>query len=246
MSTGPATIDLHGRLKGLSPEQRRLFVALLKKEGLDVLRMPIPKAFDSGPVPLSFAQERFWFLQQLTPDSPAYNESLVFRLDGALDRPALERALSEIWRRHEVLRIRIEGSAGALRQVAQPVPATLLPLIDLGGGPQSEREAEALRRIRADSEKAFDPAAGPLYRLALYRLADQRHILCIVLHHLVMDAFALRVLVSELSALYRASRRASHRRCPSRRFNTRTTRVGNARSWARSCSRISWRIGASG
>jgi hypothetical protein len=99
-------------LTDLSPEERELLLLLLKKEGLDPLRLPIPRRQGDDDAPLSFAQERFWFLQQFDPDNPAYNIPIALRLAGSLDLAALELSLDEIVQRHDVLRAAFVDQAG--------------------------------------------------------------------------------------------------------------------------------------
>ena len=164
---------------------------------------PVPR---TGPLPLSFAQERLWFLEQMDPGSPLYNMPMALRLTGPLDPAALERALAEVVRRHEVLRTRLVDDDGQPRQ--EIVPAEIagfqLDLDDLRALPDTRREAAARRRAAADAARSFDLARSPLLRARLSRLADDDHLLLLVMHHAVSDGWSMGVLVREAAALYRA------------------------------------------
>jgi amino acid adenylation domain-containing protein len=153
---------------------------------------------------LSFAQQRLWFLDQWQPGTGVYNIAAAMRLSGPLDGAALERSLREIVRRHEVLRTTFPSARGQPAQViAQDLPLRL-PLTDLGGLPEGEREAEA-RRLAAEVARApFDLACGPLLRVKLVRLGDEEHLFLVAMHHIVSDGWSIGVLNREVAALYGA------------------------------------------
>ncbi len=201
--------DLARRLETLSPKQRRLIELRLarerKEETLGGSIEPQPR--DGRPFPLSFAQQRLWFLDQLEPGSPWYNMAYPLRLTGRLDAPALAAALSEIRRRHETLRTTFslagDGEEEAV-QVVGPPTGLPLPLVDLRGLPLASREAELLRLVRAEARRPFDLARGPLLRALLYKIAEDDHALILTMHHIVCDGWSLGVLVRELGeALFR-------------------------------------------
>ncbi len=154
--------------------------------------------------PLSYAQERLWFLQRLQPDSSAYNLPFPLEVAGALDLPALAASLAELVRRHESLRTHFTLVDGAPRQVVDPPPAAALPLLDLTALPERRRDPEARRLARAEARRPFDLATGPLVRHAVARLAPDDHALYLTLHHVAGDGWSTGVLSRELSALYRA------------------------------------------
>ena len=154
--------------------------------------------------PLSFAQERLWFLDRLDPGRPVYNLPRVLRLAGALDVGALERALEEVVRRHEVLRTRFPEAGGRPVQRIDPAAEVDLPLHDLSALSPVEREAEARRRVDEGVSAPFDLAAGPLFRAALLRLGVEEHVLILCMHHIVSDGWSMGVLFGELAALYAA------------------------------------------
>ncbi|MFL6125537.1 amino acid adenylation domain-containing protein, partial [Actinophytocola sp.] len=155
-----------------------------------------------GVVPLSFAQQRLWFLDQLVPGSPFYNSPHVVRLRGGVDVGVLGRVLSEVVGRHESLRTRFVSVDGAPRQVVGGVGVVSVELVDVSGGADPETDA---RETAADRvARPFDLAVGPLVRVTLIRLADDDHVLCVVAHHIVSDGWSMGVFASELNALYEA------------------------------------------
>ncbi|WP_441287561.1 amino acid adenylation domain-containing protein [Sorangium sp. KYC3313] len=167
---------------------------------------PAPRVGEEAP--LSFAQQRLWFLDQLEPESATYNVPAALRLRGALDLTALARAIAEVVRRHEVLRATIHAVDGRPVQRFQGARETSdawpLPLVDLSEVPAHDRE-EALQ-IDASREAArpFDLENGPLLRATLFRLAPDEHVLVVTLHHIASDGWSLGVLAHELTAAYTA------------------------------------------
>jgi amino acid adenylation domain-containing protein len=163
---------------------------------------PVPR---TDRLPLSFAQQRLWLLDQLEPDAATYNIPSVLEMTGPLDKPALERALSEIVRRHEALRTAFSVTDGAEPvQVISPAVPVTLPVVDLRDVPVADRRREADQRIKADARQPFDLAHGPLLRLQLLRLGDEEHLLQLNVHHIVSDGWSAVVFARELSALYKA------------------------------------------
>jgi amino acid adenylation domain-containing protein len=165
---------------------------------------PVPRA---GALPLSFAQQRLWFLDQLEPESSAYVISFALHLDGRLDRAALGRALTEIVRRHETLRTRFVLEDGdPLQAVAEPF-AVEPPAVDLSGLPEEARESEALRLATMLGRRPMDlaaPEGGSLLRVTLLKLAESGHAMLISLHHIAADGWSMGVFLRELGALYAA------------------------------------------
>ena len=165
---------------------------------------PFVTAPRAGEPPLSFTQERFWFLDQLTPDTATYNVPMILRIEGQLDRLALERSLSEIVRRHEALRTTFVVVDGApVQRIAAPEPIKL-PVVDLGAAPDDTRMEEALAVARREFEKPFDLAVGPLFRAQALCLAAEDHLLVLTIHHSIFDGWSKNVLYRELAALYTA------------------------------------------
>jgi len=155
-------------------------------------------------LPLSFAQERLWFLDQMEPGCPAYNVPAAFRLTGPLDVAALERSLNEIVRRHEALRTTFVAIEGRPTQIIAPNLRISMPVTDLGALPQAARESEMRRLTMEDAQRPFDLALGPLLRARVLRLAPRDHAFLLTAHHIVSDGWSIRVLVRELTALYGA------------------------------------------
>ncbi|HYO67456.1 MAG TPA: amino acid adenylation domain-containing protein, partial [Archangium sp.] len=154
---------------------------------------------------LSFAQQRLWFLDQYQPGTALYNMPAALRLEGALDVGALERAFTELVRRHEVLRTTFQVREGKPVQVVAPASRWALEITDLGYLPPPEREAEAMRLADEDARQPFDLARGPLLRTRLMRLGEQDHLLSMGLHHTISDGWSIAVLIRDMVALYEAS-----------------------------------------
>ncbi|MES1242784.1 MAG: amino acid adenylation domain-containing protein, partial [Acidobacteriota bacterium] len=162
----------------------------------------LPRPLESG-IPLSFAQERLWFLDRLQPGSAAYVMPAALRLSGLLDAAALGRAFDGVARRHAILRAVFADSEGAPAQSILPFAPLAMPVIDLAGLPAERREPEASRIARAASREPFDLETGPLLRLRLLKLAETEHLAVLTLHHIAADGWSLGVLAREVAALYR-------------------------------------------
>ncbi|HEV7786087.1 MAG TPA: amino acid adenylation domain-containing protein, partial [Thermoanaerobaculia bacterium] len=156
------------------------------------------------PLPLSFAQERLWFLDRLDPGSSVYNVPTAVRLTGALDVEALGRAVEEIVRRHASLRTTFAVCAGRPAQVVAPRLGLARPLVELAALPAAWQEAEVRRLVREETARPFDLARGPLLRAVLLRLSEREHVAVFTLHHIVSDAWSMGVLVREVAAHYGA------------------------------------------
>ncbi len=165
---------------------------------------PIAPGERDDRIPLSFAQQRLWFLDQLEPGNLAYNIPTVVRLQGQLDVVALQRSLQEIVRRHEVLRTRFLADGGQPHQVIEPELQLELPVIDLSHLPETEREVEARRRATELVRQPFDLARDPLLRGMLLRLGAEEHMAVMVMHHIVSDAWSIGIFINELTMLYQA------------------------------------------
>jgi amino acid adenylation domain-containing protein len=176
--------------------------ALRSEAGLEA--PPIEPITREDDIPLSFAQQRLWFLDQLAPANLFYNIPTAVRLEGALDVEALQRSLNEIVRRHEVLRTTFRVKDGKPIQVIAPKPSVSLPVEDLTHLAEEEREAEALRLVQEEARQPFDLTEGPLLRARLLRLGDRDHVAAVTTHHIVSDGWSMGIFVEELSALYGA------------------------------------------
>jgi acyl carrier protein len=162
---------------------------------------PVPR---EGDLPLSFAQQRLWFLDKLAEGGVAYNVPAAIRLEGELDVAALERAFGEVVRRHEVLRTTFPEVGGQPVQRIHPVLEVRLSVTDLRHLPAEAREAEARRHANAELRTAFDLARGPLFRAGLLRLDAQDHVVLFTMHHVVADGWSGEILIREIAALYEA------------------------------------------
>ncbi|HEX8127476.1 MAG TPA: amino acid adenylation domain-containing protein [Pyrinomonadaceae bacterium] len=177
------------------------------RAGTTVAAPPVEPVERVGALPLSFAQQRLWFLDKLEPGSPFYNLPAALRLEGALDEMALERSLNEIVRRHEVLRTNFQIVDGEPKQIIASQRQLVLEKIDLSYLPPTERETAKRRQIDGEARQGFDLSRDALVRARLLRLEHDRHVLLITLHHIVCDGWSVGVLVRELGALYGAYRR---------------------------------------
>lgn len=155
-------------------------------------------------IPLSFAQERLWFLDQLGLAETAYNLPAAIRMKGALDVAALTMSLEELVRRHESLRTRFELIDGkGVQRIDEPA-SFIVAIMDLSGLPEQVRTAEIERLMDEASTQTFDLATGPLFRARLIKRGPEDHSLFVIMHHIVSDGWSLSVMMHELSALYPA------------------------------------------
>ncbi|HEX7240316.1 MAG TPA: amino acid adenylation domain-containing protein, partial [Longimicrobiaceae bacterium] len=159
---------------------------------------------DGSPLPLSFAQARLWFIDQLQPGSAAYNVPVPLRVRGAVDARALAAALSELARRHEALRTVFRATEGEPVQVVLPASSSPLPTVDLRALSPEAREIETGRLAAEDAARPFDLARGPLLRTTLVRSGEGELALLVNMHHVVSDEWSLEIFFRELSALYEA------------------------------------------
>ncbi|RKH74771.1 non-ribosomal peptide synthase/polyketide synthase [Corallococcus aberystwythensis] len=165
---------------------------------------PLRARTGQDPAPLSFAQQRLWFLAKLDPDSTNYNLPVAVSLDGFLDVPALARGLRDLHQRHESLRTTFQERDHQPVQVITAESALPAAWTDVSALPEAEREAALQRLIEHESWRPFDLETGPLWRVLLVRLSGQRHALLFTLHHVISDGWSMGVLVQELTALYTA------------------------------------------
>ncbi|HEV7843670.1 MAG TPA: condensation domain-containing protein, partial [Pyrinomonadaceae bacterium] len=203
-----ATSDTTVRLSRLSAAKRALLEKRLQSRMAEMAEAQTIQRRSSkyeGNLPLSFAQRRLWFIDQLEPASFAYNITTALRLIGSLDVNALERCLNEIVRRHEALR-----TTFALNDEQQPVQVIApelklsLRVEDLSELPEAEREAEAARLATNEAQRPFDLAHGPLLRARLLRLGTEDHALLFTMHHIISDGWSMGVLVGEVGTIYTA------------------------------------------
>jgi amino acid adenylation domain-containing protein len=191
----PTVAGLAEWIAGKQRDQERLLLPPLR-----------PVAHDHEP-PLSFAQQRLWFLHQIQPDSTSYSLPAAVRLIGTLDVAALEQSLNAIVQRHETLRTTFAGYAAAGQPTQRIAPTIDLPLLlhDLTHLPPDARDAELRRQMALAVQQPFDLAAGPLLRVLVLRLEQSEHVLLLVMHHIIADGWSLGVLIREMSIYYTAA-----------------------------------------
>jgi aspartate racemase len=193
-----------GLLGQLREQKPAILEFLQKAEALERQQPSLKAAPRRGNLPLSFAQQRLWFLDQLEPGSAIYNIPVGLRLGGALNVPVLQRCMSEVLRRHESLRTRFEAVKGQPVQVIQSGASLEMPLVDLRGLPGPEREAEAKRLCMEEARRPFDLQLDLMLRAGLLRLGETDHILFLNMHHIASDGWSMGLLVRELRTLYEA------------------------------------------
>ncbi len=179
-------------------------VALLQREQHGLEAPPLTRIPREGAIPLSFAQQRLWFLDQLEPMNPLYNMPYVMRLSGALDVAVLEQAINTLGERHETLRTRFELIDGNPAQIIEPWQPLHIAVEDLTVMPADQRESEARQLVRAETSTPFDLRKGPLLRVLLVRIDAADHVLVLNTHHIIGDGWSFRVVTQELAALYEA------------------------------------------
>ena len=193
------------RIIELSPAKRALLELRLKKNGTDIPgKQTIPRRAKRGRAPLSFAQQRLWFLNQLEPNSRAYNQPKAIRVRGVLDVEALQKTLGAIVTRHEVLRSTYFSMDGSPVQVIAEDRLVELPVIDLSEWPDVQREAEAQRLIVVRTQSLFDLSQDLMLRATLLRLREEEHVLLLVTHHIASDGWSSGILSREIAMLYKA------------------------------------------
>ena len=197
--------DAKQRFAALSEEQRQRLARRLVRARDVGARVQIARQPRNGATfPLSFAQQRIWFLNQLAPLNSAFNIGQSIRLRGPFDLDALTGSLAEIVRRHDSLRTTFESVDGVPRQRIAPHLDVPLALCDLEDLPAGQREAEAARQMAEENRRPWSLETGPLFRAKVWRIAATDHMLLLVLHHIISDGWSWGVIGRELTTLYRA------------------------------------------
>lgn len=197
--------DFSSRLTDLPPERRALLLSLREEQYASAQITPIPRRQQTGLCPVSFVQQRFWFLDQLSPGNTTYNNPAIgLHLTGELNISALQRSLDEIIDRHEILRTTFTTVDGKLFQTIAPARPLSLPLLDMEMLPVAERIDEALRQITTAFDSVFNLSQGPLMKACLVRLNTQEHLFFLLMHHSITDHSSNTLLIRELSLLYSA------------------------------------------
>jgi len=189
----------------MTAEERALIDSILRKEGVAPPKADsiLPRG-DHGPAPLSFAQQRLWFFDQFEPGNVVYNLITKVLFEGDLNVEALERAFSEIVRRHEALRTAFDFKEGQPVQIVMPDQPIRMNLIDLTHLPEKDQQDRTEDIFHAEASRPFDLKTGPLLRTTLLQLREDKHLLLFAVHHIVSDAWSTGVLIDELGELYAA------------------------------------------
>jgi hypothetical protein len=197
----------------LSPNKRQLLELLLKEkekarkaEAVPQKATPakIPRREKFSPGPVSSAQQRLWFIDQLDPGTPAFNIPAAVRLLGSLNVEILRNCFDEIIKRHEALRTSFAADDGLPVQVIAPSLKFEIPLIDIRHLPEAERMAHVEKLVTNECQRSFDLMRSPLMRATLVALAEHDHVLLMMMHHIIGDVWSVRVVMKELAALYEA------------------------------------------
>ena len=183
-------------------------IEVARRAGPTLQAPPILAVARDGNLPLSFAQQRLWFIDQLQPGSSAYNFPAAVRLKGPLNVMALERSVNEIVRRHEALRTTFATVDGRPVQVIAPALTIRPSMVNLQELSESERETEVRRLVIEEARLPFNLARGPLIRVTLLRLPEEEHIGLLTMHHIVSDGWSTGILIREMAVLYETFSRA--------------------------------------
>ncbi len=207
-------LPLRGLFEAPTVEAMGEKVEAARLAGRGLTAPPIVRTKREGALPLSYAQERLWFLDQMEPGSVAYNIPGVIRLKGRLQRSALEWAFGEVVRRHDALRTRFEEREGVAVQVIETDRAWKLETIDLEELSEEEKQKQIEELAKNEGGRPFELSKGPLVRVRLARLGEEDHVLFFTLHHIVADGWSLGILVREMGQLYGAYASAQPSRLP--------------------------------
>jgi len=205
------TTPLAKRAESLSANKRQLLELLLKEKASKKESLPekatavkIPRRQKFSPGPVSSAQQRLWFIDQLDPGTPAFNIPAAVRLLGSLDIEVLENCFNEIIKRHEALRTSFAADAGLPVQVIAPSVKFEIPILDIRELPEAEQMVHVERLITSECQRSFDLTRSPLLRATLVVLNERDHVLVMMMHHIIGDVWSVRVVMKELAALYEA------------------------------------------
>ncbi len=194
---------LSERIAKLPPEKRALLELKLRQlKSAGSAAPQIERRAPGDSAPLSFAQERIWFLDQLEPENSFYNLHTCVSLEGKLDPEALRRAIESVVSRHETLRTVYAASDGEPLQIVRSGEAFSLPILDLGDIPKAEVEKQALEILDREVNRPFDLSRDLMLRAKLLRLDASKHILALVTHHIASDGWSAGILIHEISHAY--------------------------------------------
>ncbi|MGS0743754.1 amino acid adenylation domain-containing protein [Glaciimonas sp. GG7] len=197
--------DIARRFMALPLAARKTFLQALAQKGVDFSRLPIVHAPQDGAVPLSFAQQRLWFFDQMSPGNTAFHIPAMLALTGQLDRAALQASLDALVARHAELRTTFSaGNEGQAEQVVHPPAPVLIAETDLSALAPAQRFRQAERLAEEATLQPFDLTTGPLLRVQLLRLTETEHRLLLIQHHIISDGWSVALLLRELAICYRA------------------------------------------
>ena len=191
-------------LEKLTPAQRELFMLRMSKASKEkIQKNKIQKKSEEGvPFPLSFAQIRLWFLDQLEPGNPVYNMPAAVDISGNFDVEILEKAINEIIRRHHSLRTSFAPVDDSPMQTINPLIPIKIPVVEINGLKGEEQNRKISELIREEAKIPFDLKKAPLIRAKVFKLAEDNHIITLNVHHIVSDGLSMVILVRELTTLY--------------------------------------------
>ena len=193
--------DLIQRLSRLPADRRAAFLAKLRSEPASAVPQ-LARRLRTAPPPASYGQEALWLVDRLAPGRATYNVSTGYWMRGRLDVPALTRAMAEVVARHEALRTALRDHGdGPVQEIAERLEVTL-PVYDVAGSDEEERRAKARELAMAEGRVPFNLFQPPLWRLRLLRLADDEHLLVVVVHHVIYDGWSMGVFARDLAAAY--------------------------------------------
>ncbi len=197
--------SIYEQIAQLPPEKRELLEMMLMEQGVDLSQVLIvPQSRENNAFPLSFSQQRLWFLDQLEPGSPLYNIPAVLRLKGNLNISALEQSFKEIIKRHEVLRTVFSEEKGEAVQIVSESFSFKIDQTDLKGTPEAERGQTLRRHAAEESVKPFQLNSGPLLRVSLLSFSATDHALLVTMHHIISDNWSTGIFVHEIMQFYSA------------------------------------------
>ncbi|WP_420793930.1 amino acid adenylation domain-containing protein [Pseudomonas monteilii] len=200
-------IELVKRFLHLPLEQRKQFFEKMQSKGMSFARLPIPRIRDEwGPIGLSYAQQRQWFLWQFEPESAAYNISMALRFRGALDPALLQRSLEDLVHRHESLRTAFAQDGDQPVQVIEPSVRVEIVREPFAAAPDADFAERLERRIEEEAGQPFDLGQAPLWRVRLLQVNEADHVLILVMHHIVSDGWSMPILLDEWIRSYEGHR----------------------------------------
>ncbi len=201
-------MDLAQRIAQLSPEQRKLLEKKLAQQDIDILKIPVTRETEEKgyKYPLSFGQERLWFIQQLEPGNSAYNLMRAVKLEGEFDPDALIRSINTIVARHDILRATFQFENEKPFQVISDFSPITMEITDLNHIIAEDKEKQVQMHIDEDLKKPFDLVTGPLLRTRLFILNRNQYVFLLVIHHIVSDGTSIQVFIRELVRHYQAYR----------------------------------------